>query len=818
MVNVIRSLVCLSLVLQSSCVQFKIPEIDKVVTKVMSKFASYAHNKGSPSNDTFISANEDMAKIISRSNPYWYEQISHQGKSAWGPSGYSVYRNVKDFGAKGDGVTDDTAAINAAISAGGRCGRGCASTTTTPAVVYFPSGTYLISSSIIDYYYTQIIGNPNSLPTLKATSDFSGFGLIDADPYYSEWLNWGSTNVFLRQIRNLIFDMTSIPAGTKATGLHWPTSQATSLQNVVFQMSSAPGTQHQGLFCESGSAGLIVDVTFNGGLIGAAIGNQQFTMRNLVFNNCVTAISMFWDWGWLFQGISINNCQKGIDISSKNNSTQLLNVGSVIVIDSSITNTPIGIISAHTTTSIPGTAGSLILENVALSNVPVAVTSSSGSTALAGTSGSTTISGWGQGRKYVPSGPSNFQGSITPNSRPASLLNGNKYYTQSKPQYNTLSVSSFTSARTNGAVGDGVTDDTTALQNGINNAASAGNVFFLDAGTYKVTSTITIPPGSRIVGESYSTIMSSGSYFNNINSPQPVVRVGTAGQTGHVEWSDCIVATQGTQAGATLIEWNLANSGSTPSGMWDVHTRVGGFTGSNMQVAQCAKNPSSTSVNTNCIGAYMGMHVTAGASGLYMENVWLWTADHDIDDPNLTQLNIYAGRGLYIESTTGPFWLIGTGIEHFGFYQYQLANTKNIFMGFVQTETPYYQPNPSAPTPFGVVTSLNDPDFKTSCAGSSGNCAAAWGLRIINSHDILIYGAGLYSFFSNYDTTCSNGGGPENCQSNILSLEGSISNINIYTLATVGVTNMATRNGQSQALYRDNINVYPTLITWYQPV
>ena len=46
--------------------------------------------------------------------------------------------------------------------------------------------------------------------------------------------------------------MTSIPAETTATGLHWPTSQATSLQNVVFQMSSAPGTQHTGLFCESG--------------------------------------------------------------------------------------------------------------------------------------------------------------------------------------------------------------------------------------------------------------------------------------------------------------------------------------------------------------------------------------------------------------------------------------------------------------------------------------------------------------------------------------------------------------------------------------
>lgn len=74
-------------------------------------------------------------------------------------------------------------------------------------------------------------------------------------------------------------------------------------------------------------------------------------------------------------------------------------------------------------------------------------------------------------------------------------------------------------------------------------------------------------------------------------------------------------------------------------------------------------------------------------------------------------------------------------------------------MGFIQTETPYYQPNPLAPTPFSVVPSLNDPNFATSCSGQSGNCAEAWGLRIINSQNVLIYGAGHYSFFNNYDTS-----------------------------------------------------------------
>lgn len=803
------------LVLRASCVQFEIPEVANIVGEVLNRYQGYIHSNGS-SNSTAdaIPADADMSTILPRATDYWYEDITHQGISAFGPSGYTVYRNVKDYGATGNGVTDDTAAINAAISAGGRCGQNCASSTLTPAVVYFPAGTYLISSPIIDYYYTQLIGNPNSVPVIKATAGFSGsggtFGLIDGDPYWTSNLNWGSTNVFMRQVRNFVFDLTSIPATTEATGIHWPTSQATSLQNVVFEMSAASGTQHTGLFIESGSAGFLTDVTFNGGVVGASIGNQQFTMRNLVFNNCVTAISQLWSWGWVYQGISINNCQKGIDMSAGGTSAQ--NVGSITLIDSSITNTPIGIITAYTSSSSPAAAGSLIIENVVLNNVPVAVQVTGGSTVLAGTTGTTTITGWGEGHEYTPSGPSQFEGPFVPNTRPASLLSGSNYYVQSKPQYNTLSASSFQSVRSGGAKGNGVTDDTSALQSVINSAAAAGNVVFFDAGTYLVTSTLLFPPGSKIVGEAYSVIMSSGGYFNNINSPQPVVRVGTAGQTGQVQWSDMVVATQGTQAGAILIEWNLATSG-TPSGMWDVHTRIGGFTGSDLQVAQCPST--ATSVNTACIGAYMSMHVTASASGLYMENNWFWTADHDMDSSSLSQLTIYSGRGLYIESTAGTFWLVGTAVEHHTLYQYQFANTKNIFAGFLQTETPYYQPSPAAPTPFTVNTALNDPDFATSCSGQSGNCASAWGLRVLDSSNILIYGAGLYSFFDNYSTTCSNGGGAENCQTNIADIESS-TNVNIYNLNTVGTTNMLTLNGATMATYASNINVYPETVALFQ--
>ena len=209
--------------------------------------------------------------------PFWLEHIKHQGTAAFNKnSTYQVFRNVKDFGAKGDGVSDDTQALNLAISSGDRCIPGyCEESTTSPALIYIPGGTYLLSAPIIDYYYTQIVGNPNDMPILKATEAFKGLALIDGDPYQpgsathpAGSLSYNPTNLFYRQIRNMVLDTTEVPAKSNIRAIHWPTAQATSLKNLQIKMNDQAGTQHQGLFIESGSGGFMSDIEFYGGLTG----------------------------------------------------------------------------------------------------------------------------------------------------------------------------------------------------------------------------------------------------------------------------------------------------------------------------------------------------------------------------------------------------------------------------------------------------------------------------------------------------------------------------------------------------------------------
>ena len=743
----------------------------------------------------------------SRQSEFWINKVQH-GISAFNydPKSYKIFRNVKDYGAKGDGVADDTIAINTAITEGHRCGLGCGSSTVTPAIVYFPPGKYVISAPLIQYYYTQFIGDAISYPTLVMAPNFKGIGLIDSDPYANTGNSWWTNqNNFYRQVRNFIIDTTRAPPNQAATAIHWQVAQATTITNVHFKMSKQAGNAHQGIWMENGSGGFMSDLTFEGGKFAMWVGNQQFTSRNLTIRNADTAIYMNWNWGWTFKGVTIENCKTGIDMTAGGQQKQ--GVGTLLFMDSHIINTEIGVKTEKSANSLPHTAGTLLLDNVQLTNVRTAVTSSSGHKILDG--GSKTISLWGQGQVYTGQATKGTfnQGQLKQLQKPSVLLDGQKYFERAKPEYIDVAIGDFVSVKSNGAKGDGKTDDTKAIADTISKYAGCKVIYF-PSGTYLVSDTIHIPVGTRIVGEIWPTISATGSAFSDAKKPRAMFEIGKPGDVGVAEISDVIFSTVGPVPGAILVQINAHDpSGQKGAvGLWDVHFRVGGATGTRLTDSQCRKE--SAISRPECFGAFLMLHITSTASA-YLENVWAWVSDHDLDGKD--QISIYNGRGVLIESKDGPVWMYGTASEHSVLYQYSVVNAKNVLMAMIQTETPYFQSRPPAPSPITLSTQFHDPDFK-SCGANSKTCPMAWGLMIKNSQDVFIYGAGLYNFFQAYGQECLQG---ENCQDDMVSIEQSHNGIHIFNLNTKASTNMIRVDGKPAALQSENRNTFCSSINAY---
>ncbi|KAK3377446.1 pectate lyase superfamily protein-domain-containing protein [Podospora didyma] len=291
---------------------------------------------------------------------FWYENIKHNGISPFITNGknWIIFRNVKDYGAKGYGTSDDTAAIQKAINTGDGSklrNMGSYGATGQPAVVYFPAGTYLIKSTIKSAVGTVLMGNPTNRATIKAAASFSGMYVIFGhDQLYS-----GLTG-FYHGIKHLVIDSTSVP-GSKSLGLvEWGVSQNNILSNVMFNMPIG-ATGHSGIVTPGMCSGLILNnLHFVGGAVGIALSATQYHLKSISFKNVATAVKVTSLVQGTGQGLRIDSCNIGIDATSGG-------LGAFNLIDSSATKTSTVISSA----SSSNTFGSLMLENVLVdSSVP----------------------------------------------------------------------------------------------------------------------------------------------------------------------------------------------------------------------------------------------------------------------------------------------------------------------------------------------------------------------------------------------------------------------------------------------------------------
>ena len=90
-----------SLMLGAASRDLKTPWVRSTVEQVIKRPAHYHVYRNETAASPACTGTPSNSPQQSTPTPYWYEEIAHQGISAFGPSGYAVYRNVKDYGATG---------------------------------------------------------------------------------------------------------------------------------------------------------------------------------------------------------------------------------------------------------------------------------------------------------------------------------------------------------------------------------------------------------------------------------------------------------------------------------------------------------------------------------------------------------------------------------------------------------------------------------------------------------------------------------------------------------------------------------------------
>ncbi|KAI9742739.1 MAG: hypothetical protein M1818_003468 [Claussenomyces sp. TS43310] len=558
-----------------------------------------------------------------------------------------------------------------------------------------------------------------------------------------------------------------------------------------------------GIFTENGSSGFMGDCFFEGGAYGLYGGNQQYTVRGFEFSSQnVASICLIWDWGWTWSRLVIDSSPIGIKLINPADTTGQ-QAGSIYVLDSEFSNVATAI-SANQPKATVLESNVITLDNIGVIDVTTMVAFSDG----------TSLNLAPEDVDFVVVGNVEVNGSdygvynVDVQLPPSVLTAGSSatyyretYFSKSRPQYEDISVDNIINVKDYGAMGDGSTDDTSAIGNALE-MATTDNLIYFPAGSYIVTSTLQIQPGARITGEVWSQLVASGDYFADMTNPQVMLQVGAHGMVGTVEISDMLFTSIGALPGLILVEWNMAAESPGSVGLWDSHFRVGGAMGTKLQVADC---PLGAAIQSGCIAATMMMHVTNGSSG-YFENMWAWVADHDLDDAKNTQITVAVARGILIESG-GPTWLLGTASEHSILYQYNFYTSTNTFAGMIQTESPYFQYTTIAesPGPFNLSVGLfdNDPVFPDgTCTANGLLCNFSWAVVIESTTNLTIAGAGLYSWYDNYDqTVCVDA---QNCQQRLVNNQGGNDALYIWNIVTIGAVEMLSDTATGTIIYAAN--------------
>jgi hypothetical protein len=443
-------------------------------------------------------------------------------------------RNVRDYGAKGDGSTDDTQAFLGALNRGRSQPDGIKKSVS----VYVPPGRYVISSTLILWSRTQMFGEWTNPPTLVLSSNSSGFQdpnnpipfIVTAGGYNlpddsTDWkdrtdqINGSTNNTFMITLEDLNIEIGASNPG--AWAICWYCAQQTALRNVTVNAGTSLGCLQTGWW---GGGSVIANCTFIGGQIGYA---TDATSMELV-RSCKFArqsrYSVYINGAWMYTFL---------DTQFDNTAPFLLDTGFggvINILDSSFSNMP------GATLLDPYQHASVHIEKLAFDNtsqIPdfLRTSSNQNRTVLQWTSANVVKNG-----RTFPGSDVSLNQDVYPVT----------FQTRDYPRPTAVCVN----IKSLGAVGDGLTDDTLI----ISDALSQYSEIFFPAGTYLVSRSLTIRAGQKLFGQLYTVVkLTATAQGFEAGSTQSFITVNGAGSAGVVM---CRLFVYNDTPGGFCVSWN----------------------------------------------------------------------------------------------------------------------------------------------------------------------------------------------------------------------------------------------------------------------